>query len=202
MYRLPVVLMVPVLFSAFLFSAFAPAAPVPRHLFPQNPAYYFPTSPGTTWVYDNGNSLETHIISKVETVEEGRKITIEKVLPGGRTPYGILIISTSRVIQVEFEGKKLDEPLLWIKTPLKTGDTWDWKFLNGTTGTDTVRGMEKLEVPGGTFEAVKVDSKMSIGGGGAIVHSTNWYASGVGLLKTSFNGNDQRVLKSFSPGKD
>ncbi|HEV3440454.1 MAG TPA: hypothetical protein VG122_24075 [Gemmata sp.] len=195
MYRLLAALSIPVLFVAF-----TSAAPIPRHLFPKNPTYYFPTTLGTTWVYDDGNSLETQIISKVEAVDGGRMITIEKVHQDGRTPFGILLISTDRVIQLEFQGKKLDEPLLWLKTPPKPGETWEWKFLGAATGTDFVKGVEKLELPAGTFEAMKVDSKYGAGGG--LAQATHWYAPGVGLVKSSYGGGASRVLKSFTLGKD
>jgi hypothetical protein len=183
-----------------LLVALAPAAPVPKHLFVKKPAYYFPTAPGTTWVYDDGTSEETHMITKVESVQEGEQITVENVHPQGRTPYGILIVSADRVLQSHYQGKKLDKPLLWLKTPPRPGDAWTWTFIAGQVGTDTVDKLERLEVPAGTFEATKVDSVYGIGA--ANQNSSHWYAEGVGLVQSSFAGGGKKVLKSFTLGKD
>jgi hypothetical protein len=196
--RLLASLLVPVLLVAI-----APAAPVPTHLFPKTPAYYFPTTVGTTWVYENQNWVETQTITKAESISRGVLITIEKVHEDGRSPFGILLVSTDSVTQLEFEGNKLEQPLLWLKTPPKPKDTWDWKFINGITGTDTVVEAEKLKLPAGTFDAMRVDSIFTFAGGAMQPqHASHWYAEGVGLLQSTYGGINTRVLKSFKLGKE
>jgi hypothetical protein len=55
--------------------AFAPAAPVPKHLMPKDPPLTFPTTVGTKWVYELPNGSEqTIVISEVKEEKDGAKV--------------------------------------------------------------------------------------------------------------------------------
>jgi hypothetical protein len=83
--------------------------------------------------------------------------------------------------KVEFQSGK---PL--ITNPLYSGNSWTWKG-KGMMGIEIddssqVSGPESVTVPAGTFEAMKVTSKVVQGG--ATVAKEYWYAPGVGLVKS------------------
>ncbi|MBK7229260.1 MAG: hypothetical protein IPH97_10450 [Ignavibacteriales bacterium] len=83
------------------------------------------------------------------------------------------------------------EPLPRIKFPLEVGKTWEWK---GTEYEDDdkntinlsakVEKSEKLKVPAGTFETVKLVTIINSSAGTRNV-VTEWYAKNVGLVKMS-----------------
>jgi hypothetical protein len=63
--------------------------------------------------------------------------------------------------------------------------------------------VERVKVPVGTFETVRVDSEVlkPRQGFGFPIQMTEWYAPGVGVVqRTAYRG--LWVLKSFTPGKD
>jgi hypothetical protein len=83
------------------------------------------------------------------------------------------------------------EPLPRIKFPLEVGKTWEWKGTeyedddeNTITVSAKVKKTEKLKVPAGIFETVKLVTiiKSSAGTKNVI---TEWYAKNIGLVKMS-----------------
>ena len=60
------------LFCLIAAVSFLPAAPVPTHLMPKESRLRFPDALGTKWVYKNGSSEETIVISGCEGGGEGR----------------------------------------------------------------------------------------------------------------------------------
>src|SRR5687768_3049115 len=84
-----------------------PAAPVPRHLFPQPPAY-FPTRVGDRWVMEyetSGEDTPPYVVTAVEdagrakVVTVGRELRFDKVLPEGK-----YWVAGCGVYQLEAEG--------------------------------------------------------------------------------------------------
>lgn len=79
----------------------------------------------------------------------------------------------------------LDPPRPMLRFPLAPGASWTW---NGTARANTevyersqVRGTEKVEVPAGRFDAVKIETE--IRQGGAAATKTSWFAPNVGLVR-------------------
>lgn len=74
----------------------------------------------------------------------------------------------------------------FLKNPLKSGDSWQWKgkgMMNlDINESNEVSGPESVTVPAGTFQAMKVMTKVVQGG--APVTKTYWYAGGVGMVKS------------------
>jgi hypothetical protein len=174
-----------------------PAAPVPAHLMPKDPPLAFPTSVGTTWVYECASGSATIVISDV-TVQDGAKlVTTEWVGENGaRTPHMVTRVSTEGVFLVSESGEKYDEPWCIVKLPHRAGQEWETRVRGRgfkIDGKMTAAPMQKVRVPAGEFTAAPVEWEVSPNSG----KTTNWYAHGVGLVRL----NEQMKLKSFTPGK-
>jgi hypothetical protein len=68
-------------------------------------------------------------------------------------------------------------------------------------GKRTVAGVEDVEVPAGTFRAVRVEWDCAPDNE-APYRVTIWYAPGIGEVKTAIDGKVRSTLRSFSPGTD
>jgi hypothetical protein len=86
--------------------------------------------------------------------------------------------------------------------PLKAGEECAVKSkLKGTELllTITTGKPETVKVPAGTFEAVPVVTKGTIGGN--LFEATYWYALGVGPVKYAQGEKTIQELESFTPAK-
>jgi len=173
------------------------AAPVPMHLFPKTPVYYYPTTVGTTWVYKDDDEEFTLVVSGAERTDDGVLVSVQRVTGGGQTDHEKMLVSASGLIKVECFGKKLEPPLVMLKFPNKLGDSWT---SSDPEGTDTVRGVEKITVPAGTFDALRVDAEYTLAG--QKMKTVFWYEAGVGIVKWIHRERETRVLKSFTRGKE
>ena len=187
-------------FCLVLLASIVLAAPVPTHLFPRTQPYYFPTTPGTKWVYESEYDKLTLVISESEQTEAGMLVSVDRVTRGEATHFQKLLVSTNGVLQTDFMGKKIAHPWVLLNVPYKVGDTWsddDSEEFGFTLSTNRICGVETIKVPAGTFEAVKVDSEYSLKG--QKINRSIWYAPHVGVVKIT--GSGTQVLKSFTPGK-
>lgn len=199
-----------VLLSAILFALAAPAAPVPKHLM-KGPVYYYPTTPGTKWVYRGGGEDFTLVVTKVEDRKAAKVVSVELVVGDRQRPYESVEVSTEGLIRtVTFHGKP-DPPDVLLKVPFNTGDSWPFDHAGGSDerprikGTRDIAGVEKIAVLAGTFEAVRVDMSFPAVPGGKVERSKvrAWYAPNVGVVKlTGADGKEIWQLKSFTPGKE
>ena len=188
-------------FVSLAFGTGTPAAPVPKD--PPKGRAYFPTAPKTKWVYDQGGHDLTLMVTEVEETRAGTVVSVAFLAGDEWLPYEKVQVSDAGLTQLENVNGELDPPLVWLKVPFKAGDSWNFKWMD-EKGTDTVRGVEKVKVPAGTFDAVRVDSEYTFAGK-KMKHSS-WYAPGVGRVK-EISGSDKEemieiVLKSFTPGKE
>ena len=202
------------LLSAFLGLASAvalvAAAPVPTHLMPKDPPLYHPVQKGTRWVYEGGLHEGTFVISAAEKDEKDKTtvVTIARVQPDGKEePYQKLAVSRRGVLWTD-NPSPLDTPVWLIKNPVKAGEAWAFQTSGAAVvegkGTMQVVGVETVEVPAGKFTAVRVEENFTAifnGKPGDRYRQTFWFAPGVGIVQTNFEGF-RSVLKSFTPGKD
>lgn len=197
-----------VLLSAVtLLLAVAPAAPVPPP--PKTPPLYFPTTVGAKWVYQTeGNKDEkVEMVMKVEDKDGEKWVAIGSEWKGKVDYRHAISVSDKGLAVVDTDVSDLDEPSWLLKLPHKAGNKWDYVIaLPGVgkwKGKAIADGTEKVEVPAGKFEAIRV--KLDITFAGDRRQTTAWYAPGVGMLKQivkSESGERVEVLKSFTPGKD
>lgn len=176
---------------------FAPAfaAPVPK----VPPPLYHPTVVGTKWVMTSSNLRMTYTVTTAEEKDGETLVTIESDVEG-KSGKG----EDKRVVSKGgvFGTGKPDERVVFLKLPAKKGDQWVAERL-GTPGLDqwgcTAGEVEKVKVPAGEFDALRVDTEV-LTGGKVTGRMTFWYAAGRGAVKKDLNG-DIWVMESFEPGK-
>jgi hypothetical protein len=83
-----------------------------------------------------------------------------------------------------------DRPLLRIPFPLVEGKSWSWKGMEYFDGEKyrlevegKVVGTERITVPAGTFDAVKIETNMKSASGSAN-RIQEWYAQNIGMIRT------------------
>jgi hypothetical protein len=156
-------------------------------------ADYFPLQVGYSWTYRNN--------------EEGGytlKVLSEEPHEGAATQYSVELLSGVKILKTyskipgwvlchaerypEHEGLQAtyDPPLQQMPNPLTVGQKWEWHRKDPTQmelrEASRVVGIERLSVAAGKFRAVKVVTDVS--SGGAPKTRTDWYAAGVGLVKS------------------
>ena len=195
--------------AAALVLTTASAAPVPKN----QKAYYAATRVGDKREYRAGGKVtHTTVIMKVEEAPGGGLLVTEGYVSGDKPPRPARVLSVSKdavTLAVGMgpsgkDGKKYDPPWVLVKPGAKDGDWWECEPSKGYTISYTARGTERVEVPAGTFDAVRVEEVNKGAGGGN--SRTLWYAPGVGEVKAVINEGigkgEVRVLHSFTPGKD
>ena len=155
---------------------------------------YFPLQVGYSWTYRN--------------IEQGGytlKVLSEEPHEGGPARYVIELSAGVTILQtfskgpgwVFFHAEKYPEheglestyepPRQYLPIPLKIGQKWQWSGKDPTQvefhESSRVVGPETVTVPAGKFRAMKVVTEIS--GNSAVKTRTNWYADGVGLVKSS-----------------
>jgi uncharacterized protein DUF3108 len=177
---------------AALLLASAAVAKKPKPIKPTGD--YFPLRVGDSWTYRNN--------------EEGGytlKVTSEDPQTNGPTRYIVELNSGVKIIDTfskkdgwvlfhsenypEHEGLQAtyDPPKEYLPNPLIVGREWKWSGKDPTQvehhENSRVVAEEKVTVAAGTFRAMKVLTEIT--GGGAAKTRTNWYAEGVGLVKST-----------------
>jgi hypothetical protein len=177
--------------SAFLFISAAPAKK-PKETKPAGD--YFPLRVGDSWTYRN-------------TEEGGYTLKVLKEEPheGGPSRYVVELASGVKILKTyskgpgwvlfhgenypEHEGVQVsyDPPQQFMPDPLAVGQKWEWHGKDTTQveyrESSRVVGTETVSVAAGKFRALKVVTEIT--GGGATKTTTNWYADGVGLVKSA-----------------
>lgn len=164
---------------------------------PKKTADYFPLRVGDSWTYRN--------------TEEGGytwKVLSEEPPEGGPVRYVVEVRSGVIIQNVfsktdgwilfhaesypEHEGLKAtyEPPKQYLPNPLVAGQKWEWTGKDPTQvehhESSRVVGFENITVPAGKFRAMKVVSEVS--SGATPLTRTNWYADGVGLVKSTTQG--------------
>ena len=171
----------------------APSAPAAKPT--PNAADYFPLRVGDSWTYRNtggGSEYTLKILSEEKQADGSIRYLVEK-LAGVKIhswfskESGWVLMHAERYIEHEGLEAKYDPPKRYLPNPLAAGAKWEWNGLDQTrtemSEQSQVIGFEKVTVPAGKFRAMKVVSQVT--GGATPMTRTYWYASGVGLVKTT-----------------
>jgi hypothetical protein len=201
------------LLLAALFAPLGLGAPVPKGG-EKSPAY-FPTQKGAKWTYatHRNDEEETETFVVTEVVEKGGEkiISVGRELKSKVTPAGTFKLTKQGAIESVGISQINDLPLSALDRPVKPGDVWEVDTIGPgkvpVKWKRAVRGPEKVKIPAGTFEAIRVEHTFTIKGDGELpdvlfLSRTEWYAPGVGLIRVEGEGKELEVLKSFTPGKD
>lgn len=188
--------------AAALLGLVASATPVPKDAAKPEPEPYFATTVGTTWEYQGGKDVLVDVVTEVEKRGGTLQVTVGRAVDGKVANHRVYEVSRDSLHWVEASTGPLDPPLLLLRLPAKAGDKWDVDSKkNGVkfTGSVTVMGNEKLVVPAGTFETVRVEFAF-VEGTDPEMKTTYWYAQNVGIVKRSTKGGGEVVLKKFTSG--
>lgn len=171
---------------------------------------YFPMRVGDSWTYaqEEGNAEYTVKVLSAEKQADGTTRYLLEKQAGlhiqswySRSSGWVLMHSETYVGQ---EMTATHEPARrFLKNPLVVGEKWFWqgKAVTNIEASESseVVGAEKVTVPAGTFQAMKIVSRADEGGGAMM--KTYWYADGVGLVKTTTEGKQVKYgweLKDYS----
>jgi hypothetical protein len=185
----------------------AVAAPRPKDL--PDEGLWFPVTVGTRWVYEGPNGEYEEAITDAKGDGKGTVVTVVRT-KGGKEEWQ----STFRVTRAGFDmlasgGVTYDRPCPFLKTGAKPGEEWEYAYTRPPTAFHSrlkVVGPEKVEVPAGKFDAVRVDAAESnsrVGAAnqnGPAIESSCWYAPGVGLVRQVWRGQ-VTTLKALHPAK-
>ena len=155
---------------------------------------YFPLQVGYSWSYRNTEEGGyTFKVLSEDPHEGGPSRWVMEVLSGvkilktySKTPGWILYHGES---YPEHEGLQVtyDPPRQFMPNPLAVGQKWEWTGKDSTQmeyrESSRVVGSETVKVAAGTFRALKVATEIT--SGGATKTRTDWYADGVGLVKST-----------------
>jgi hypothetical protein len=173
---------------------FAAEAKVKKKEPPKATPDYFPLQAGYKWTYRNleegGYTLS---VVKEESPGEGPvRFTIE--LLSGVKVHRVYSKAKDWVLfhsedYPEHEGLKssYDPPRQYLPNPLAAGQKWEWSGKDPTQveyrESSRAVDFEDVTVPAGKFRAMKVVTEVS--GASILKIRTNWYADGVGLVKSA-----------------
>ena len=157
---------------------------------------YFPLRVGDSWKYRSttadGKQSEFSVKVLSEEKEAGNQLylvetvsTFQPIHDWYSKPSGWVLMHRQEYVKT---GSKAEyQPTKqFLKNPLTSGDSWQWKG-KGMMGleideSNQVSGPETVSVPAGSFDAMKVITKVVQGG--APVTKTYWYAPGIGMVKS------------------
>lgn len=191
-----------------LLLASAPAAPIPTHA--KKTPLYQPLKVGTKLVYGYEGKKEEfdEVVMKVETNEGVWDVTLGSEGVGIIVPHKIYSVSDKglciKAAWCDGTLTPFDEPVWVLKLPHAAHDAWDTVFAISDldlkyTGKTIIDGYERVKVPAGTFDAIRM--KMDIVIEGERRQFTTWYAPHVGRVKEVLE-DEIEVLKSYTPGDD
>jgi hypothetical protein len=190
-------LLVALVIAVIALTASAPATQVPEGT--RQPPLYFPVQKGARWVYEDTelwfkesgpHGEYSEVVTDVSDGARGAKVvTVARVEAGGKTGVTRSYeVSTTGVFGLPERGALSTRPFCYLKLPHKAGQTWD-SFV--------AHGPEKLKVPAGEFEVIRVEWRYYDG-----PLDVTYYAPGVGPVKKVWQQSQISVLKSFTPGKN
>ena len=180
------------------------AAPVPQDK--PKAGLYHPTRVGAKWVYKSGDQDSVEVVTDVKEKDGAKLVTVGYESRGEVTPSHVVSVSDKGLCVLAFNVAELTEPLWLLKLPHAPGNKWEAVLAGApwgrTVGSAKAEGPERVEVPAGTYQAIRVELEIPyIDGREGKARKTIWYAPGVGKVKEVY-GEQVELLKSFDPGKE
>jgi hypothetical protein len=156
-------------------------------------ADYYPLAMGAQWEYrllqkqDDGVVREKPMsirITQVTDLGEGLVEAVTERRYEAWSPPATRVRRSAGQVVLSRLSDPVDGPSLTIlKFPFETGATWPGRpFGGGNTETIAPQGDETVQVPAGTFKAMRVDHQIRYSNGATDTLSY-WYAPGRGVVK-------------------
>ncbi|MEY2488146.1 MAG: hypothetical protein QOC70_88 [Verrucomicrobiota bacterium] len=158
---------------------------------------YFPLRVGDSWTYRSTSGDTQHSLKVVSEEKQAdgtirylvEKLAGAKVLTVFSKAGGWVLMHSEGYPEHEGLDVKYESPRQYLKNPLVAGAQWGWQGEDYTRTQleedNQVTGPENITVPAGKFRAMKVVSRVA---GPSSLTRTNWYADGVGLVKSATDG--------------
>src|SRR4051812_6956293 len=158
---------------------------------------YFPLRVGDSWTYRNSEEggYTLKVLSEEPQTEGPPHYVVEllsgvKILHVFSKPAGRVLFHSEDYSEHEGLKATYDPPKQYLPNPLVAGQKWEWTGKDPTQveyqERSRVVGSEDITVAAGKFHTMKVVTEIT--GGTASKTRTNWYADGVGLVKTRTDG--------------
>jgi hypothetical protein len=169
---------------------------------------YLATTRGSKWVYqESDKSTFTVVLTAVERTEKRTVVTLELEKPDGKTsPKEKLALSALAIHRIAAVGNPVEPPFCLLMIPHGEVKKWETKLggeIFQIRGNHSASGPESVRVPAGQFKCIRVESEDVISGGleDHRNRQTDWFAPGVGVVKSELNGRKTELIK-FIPGKE
>jgi len=158
---------------------------------------YFPANNKITLIYESsfGESITKYYQDGEFTVSSSQADNFKYKQTLIIKNDGVFVKETYQYLKIFLLIKKESlftyrKPLLRFPLPLTPGMQWEWEgdeFSNGDTNKVKITGKafnkEFVQTKAGRFEAIKLESFVE-GSGNAKNRVTEWYAEGIGMIKT------------------
>jgi hypothetical protein len=153
---------------------------------------HFPLGDGLAWRYNSnlGEVKSTVAVEGDRVTVNSRSRRLDIVQVYLISPEGVLLTS-ARSDALLFSSRRTYHPfLLRFPAAVTIGQTWEWQgkeVVDRRTIVESrvkgiVEGREKVTVPAGEFDCLKVTVE-TVSNDGTVSSSTQWLASGVGIVK-------------------
>jgi len=174
---------------------------------------YVPMVPGASWTFvSTGDKPRTYKKKVIENRTVGGLpcVAVRDELPG--TEQTVVFHVSENCLRIVALDEGLEKPVDWLRLPPEVGTRWTDTVRFGSAPvklTFEIDAREKVEVPAGAYEAVRL-SIHGVTRDGDEIDMVMWFAEGVGEVQRRIrhkSGKDQKkevtlVLKSFDPGKE
>jgi hypothetical protein len=170
---------------------------------------YYPLRPGARWDYrvkvgDEVQGAISEVVATIETINNVPLVRLETQVKGKTVSSEHLRVTKDGVYRHRIGGIEMKVPVPVLRYPVKANDSWEQTTM---VGQQTIKGkvttrFEEVEVPLGKFKAFVTDIKAEAEG--KPIHSTIWFAEGVGKIKQTLDLGGVQVtleLEKFTPGK-
>jgi hypothetical protein len=173
---------------ALLFAAaVAVAAPVPKTIKAKLKDYY-PLADGTAWEYQMGAAEVTVRVKDVTEKDGVRSAKLVTEQGGKEVASETIRVDKDGVFRTHINSTEIKPPVPLLKFGLTDDESWEVKAsvqASEVKGTFTLKGTEKVKVPGGEYEAVLVVGECTIAG--TQTGTKWWLADGVGIVKLEYS---------------
>jgi hypothetical protein len=160
-------------------------------------AKYYPIKVGNTWTYTFRLGDQSFpMVSKIAGEDNSGDLKLYRLegeTNGQQSAVEHLQVTDKGVFRHKYNNVDVDPPFQVLRFPMKDGDSWSMdNTIAGQSLSSKIKvSKEDVTVPAGKYKAFKVTVDTDVGG--QKLHSTQWFAPDVGLVKQSVTLPDGRM---------